>query len=60
MEANLLSNRVVFVKDPTALPHGVAHHEAIDALAKNNKVVHTCCRATTSMYYHTVGFCLAT
>lgn len=40
MEAKLLvSNRVVFVKDPTALPNGVRHHEAIDALAKNNRLV---------------------
>lgn len=33
------SARVVFVKDPTALPNGVRHHEAIDALAKNNRLV---------------------
>lgn len=40
MEAKLLiSNRVVFVKDPTALPAGVYHHEAIEALSRNNKLV---------------------
>lgn len=32
-------SRVVFVKDPTVLPLGVPHTEAIDALAKNHNVV---------------------
>lgn len=31
--------RIVFVKDPSALPQKVYHHEAIEALAKNNRVV---------------------
>ncbi len=39
METQFLRQRVVFVKDPTALPNGVQHHDAIDALAKNNRVV---------------------
>lgn len=33
------STRVVFVKDPTALPQGVRHHEAIDALCKTHDLV---------------------
>lgn len=37
MATNL--DRVVFVKDPSVLPEGVRHHEAIDALAKANKLV---------------------
>lgn len=39
MEAKLLNQRVVFVKDPTVLPQSIPHHEAIAALAKNNKLV---------------------
>lgn len=40
MEDRLLGiNRVVFVKDPTILPPGVPHTEAIDALANNHQVV---------------------
>lgn len=31
--------RVVFVKDPSVLPEGVKHHEAIDGLAGANKLV---------------------
>lgn len=38
METQVLS-RVVFVKDPTALPKNVKHHEAIESLAAVNKVV---------------------
>jgi hypothetical protein len=38
MEAHLLS-RVVFVKDPSALPEGMPQHAAVDLLAKNNKAV---------------------
>lgn len=38
MEAKFLG-RVVFVKDPMALPNGVRHHEAVEALAKSNRVV---------------------
>jgi hypothetical protein len=37
MATNL--DRVVFVKDPSVLPEGVKHHEAIDSLAKANKLV---------------------
>lgn len=32
-------DRVVFVKDPSVLPEGSKHHEAIDALAAANKLV---------------------
>lgn len=34
-----LLNRVVFVKDPTALPEGMKHHTAVEALSRNNRVV---------------------
>ncbi|NJL54359.1 hypothetical protein HC928_03610 [bacterium] len=33
------SSGVVLVKDPTALPEGFKHHEAVDALAKVSKLV---------------------
>lgn len=39
MADTFLSNRVVVVKDPTALPEGVKHPDAIDALAKTHKAV---------------------
>ena len=39
METQLLNQRVVFVKDPTALPEGIPHHTAVEVLAKNNKTV---------------------
>lgn len=39
MENAVLSTRVVVVKDPTALPEGTKHHEAIDTLAKLHKAV---------------------
>lgn len=39
METGVLNGRVVFVKDPTALPRGVPHTEAIDALSRNNRAV---------------------
>lgn len=32
-------DRVVFVKDPTVLPEGFKHHEAIDTLAAANSLV---------------------
>ena len=35
----LLNQRIVFVKDPTALPRGISHVDVVEALAKNNKVV---------------------
>lgn len=31
--------RVVFVKDPSVLPEGVKHHDAVDNLATANKLV---------------------
>lgn len=31
--------RVVFVKDPSVLPEGVKHHDAVDGLASANKLV---------------------
>lgn len=40
MENDVLTrNRIVVIKDPTALPEGAKHDEAIDALARANKVV---------------------
>lgn len=39
MEPKLLKSRVVFVKDPTALPQNVQHHEAVEALARSNNLV---------------------
>lgn len=39
MGDRVLVNRVVFVKDPSVLPQGVTHSEAIDALAKNHHLV---------------------
>ena len=40
MEDKLRVNtRVVFVKDPTALPSDLRHHEAVEALAEANRLV---------------------
>jgi len=39
MGDRVLVNRVVFVKDPSVLPVGIPHSEAIETLAKNHQVV---------------------